>query len=224
MKYELAIFDLDGTLIDSMGIWKDMASQWFIRHHHPVPENLETEIFSMTFLDAARYCLSFLSADMTPEELLAEWSQAAKERYQKDLLLKPYTTEILSRVKEAGMKISLTTSNFRDVAVETIDRLGIARFFDSITVTQEVARSKYFPDVYLLAAKKLNISPERCIVFEDSYYSIHGAKAAGMYVIGVYDSYSKYFRKPIENLADRYILSFENILSDPMLFHSLEGV
>ncbi|MHB8961751.1 MAG: HAD family hydrolase [Saccharofermentanales bacterium] len=218
MKFRSAIFDMDGTIIDSMGIWKDLASRSFIDHGVEVPEDLESKIFTMTFMESAEYCLQLSGSEKTAEELVEEWSRGASEYYKTDIPLKPFAEEFIIYLKQLGLTLSLTTSNFKDIAVDVLGRLDILKYFDSITVTQEVSRSKLYPDVFLLSASRLQTAPADCIVFEDSHSSIIGAKAAGMFVVGVFDEYAKYHEVSIRQNSDKYIKSFDELLGNDRFF------
>lgn len=213
MKYDLAIFDMDGTIIDSMWIWKDLALRSFTRRGVRAPENLEHTLFSMNFMDAAEYCIKESGYSMTKEQLVEEWTRDARLMYEKEITLKPFTRELLSYLKSLGLTLCLTTANFKEVADMILERFSLTDFFDSITVTSEVNTSKLLPDVFLLTAAKHHVKPERCIVFEDSYYAVQGAKAAGMSVIGVYDDYAQHTEQDIRQLADAYIYSFEEFFT-----------
>jgi len=218
VKYDLAIFDMDGTIIDSMWIWKDLVVDSFKRNGIDIPENFEQAIFSMTFLESAQYYIEVTKEITTPEQLIEEWSLNARLMYKNDITLKPFTEEFLIYLKSLGITICLTTSNFKDIAVMILKRFSLLSYFDSITVTQEVTRSKSFPDVFLITASKHHVNPEKCIVFEDSYYAAQGAKAAGMAVVGVYDEYAKHFEDDFRQLADSYVYSFEELYKNDEFF------
>ena len=202
---------MDGTIIDSMWIWKELAHRSFTRKGLKVPEDLAREMYAMNFLDAADYCIQRSGQEITKEQLVEEWTRDAILMYDKEITLKPFTRELLTHLKSLGMTVCLTTANYRDVAVKVLERFSLSPFFDSITVTQEVNAGKSQPDVFLLTASKHNIRPERCIVFEDSYFAVQGAKAAGMSVVGVYDDFAKHTEFDMRQLADDYIYSFEEL-------------
>ncbi|MHB1485521.1 MAG: HAD family hydrolase [Saccharofermentanales bacterium] len=218
MKYEAVIFDMDGTIIDSMWIWNELASRSFTRNGIDVPDNLEHTIFSMNFVEAADYCIKLIGSDQTPDQLIEEWSKDAQLLYAEEITLKPFIREFLQFLKESGYIVCLTTANFLEIAKMILDRFSLTSYFDSITVTSEVERSKLFPDVFLLTAKKHNIEPGKCIVFEDSFYAIKGAKEAGMTVIGVYDDFTKHLEDEIKQMTDDFIYTFENIEKNSRFF------
>lgn len=207
----MAIFDMDGTIIDSMWIWRDLAYRSFIKRGRKVPENLARDMYAMNFLDAADYCIKASGQEITKEQLVEEWTRDALLMYEEEITLKPYTREFLTHLKSLGLTLCLTTANYKDVAVKVLERFSLSSVFDSITVTQEVNAGKSRPDVFLLTAAKHNIKPERCIVFEDSYFAAQGAKAAGMSVIGVYDEFAGHTEPDMRQLADAYIYSFEEL-------------
>ena len=131
--------------------------------------------------------------------------------YLNNVKLKAGVVEFLSLLKTLNIKIGLATSSSKALLEAVLHANGIYHYFDSITLTDEVSRGKSFPDVYLLAAKKLGVSPEECIVFEDILPAVKGAKAAGMKVVGVYDDFSKLDREDIINHADIYIIEYHEI-------------
>jgi len=207
----MAIFDMDGTIVDSMWIWEALAIRSFTKKGMKVPENLAHEMYAMDFMDAADYCIKASGQEMTKEQLVEEWTRDALLMYDEEITLKPFTRELLTQLKSLGVTLCLTTANYKEVAVRVLERFSLSSLFDSITVTGEVNASKSLPDVFLLTAAKHHIRPDRCVVFEDSYFAVQGAKAAGMSVIGVYDRFAEHTEKDIRQLADTYIYSFEEL-------------
>ena len=136
--------------------------------------------------------------------------------YTNNIKLKPGAKEFLEYLSNKGVKIGLATSNSMILVETCLKSNNIFNLFDKITLTSEVSRDKSFPDVYLLAAEKLNVSPKDCIVFEDILPAIYGAKSAGMKVIAVNDEpYTPLGDKAkIIKEADIYINDYNTLLNE----------
>ncbi len=132
--------------------------------------------------------------------------------YANKVKLKEGVIQFLDMLKSKNIKIALATSNSIPLLEACLKNNGIYDYFDSITITDEVSRGKNFPDVYLLAAKKLNVSPENCIVFEDIIPAVKGAKAANMIVIAVRDESSIDDKDELTKLSYKYINSYLELI------------
>lgn len=208
-----AIFDLDGTLVDSMGVWEKIDIDYFKIIGQPIPKNLKEEINHLSFNEIAVYFKTKFNIKDSVEEIMATWENMAYNEYKNNVKLKPGAKEFLLKLKNMGIKIGLATSNSHPLLEVCLKSNDIYDFFDTITVTAEVKRDKSFPDIYLLSANKLNTSPENCIVFEDILPAIQGAKSAGMKVVAIEDSYIPLVEKPlIAKEAHYYIKDYTDIL------------
>ncbi|MCB2290960.1 HAD family phosphatase [Clostridium sp. CS001] len=207
------IFDLDGTLIDSMWVWGKIDEDYLKVRNIDLPKDLKDQIEHLSFDDVAVYFKNTFNITDTLEEIKKEWLDSAHRSYISDVRLKPGAIEFLSLLKTLNIKIGLATSNTRILLEAGLNANGIYDFFDSITLTEEVSRGKNFPDVYLLAAERLGVKPEECIVFEDILPAVKGAKLAGMKVVGVYDDFSKHQWEDIIYHADRYIIEYHELIT-----------
>lgn len=207
-----AIFDLDGTLIDSMWLWSKIDAEYLKKHNLQVPEDLKENLNHLCFKDCAKYFKTRFNLPYTPEEIESHWIQMALQEYSTNISLKPGAKKFLQFLKNNNIKIALATSNRRDLANASLKLNDIANYFDCITTTDEVPRGKNFPDVYLLAANRLGVNPENCIVFEDILLAVKGAHSAGMKVIAVYDEFSKNEEKEITTIASKYIHNYDELL------------
>jgi len=206
-----AIFDLDGTLIDSMWVWGKIDENYFKSRNMDLPENLKTQIEHLSFDETAAYFKNNFGILDTIEEIKKEWNDFAYVEYQTNVKLKPGVVEFLSLLKTLNIKIGIATSNCKPLLEVVLRANGIYDYFDCLTLTDEVSRGKNFPDVYLLTAQKLGVTPDQCIVFEDILPAVKGAKAAGMKVVGVYDDFSKQQKEAIISHADRYIIEYHEL-------------
>lgn len=207
-----AIFDMDGTLIDSMWVWGKIDVAYLSKRNILLPSNLRENIEHLSFDETAEYFKNRFNLTDTTEEIKNEWNDLAYCEYAHTVELKPYVREYLALLKSYGIKIGLATSNCTSLIEVVLKRHNIYNLFNSITTTDEVDKSKNFPDVYLLAAKRLNIAPQNCIVFEDILPAIIGAKAANMKTVAVYDSYSEMQWPNMMNLSDYSIKGYDELI------------
>lgn len=206
-----AIFDLDGTLVDSMWIWEKIDINYLKKRNIELPEDLRQCIEHLSFLETAKYFKDRFNLPENVEVIAAEWNHMALEEYSNTVKLKKGAKEFLTLLKTKGLKIALATSNSAPLLEAALKANGIFELFDIICRTDEVNRGKNFPDVYLLASERLGVSPDNCIVFEDLVPAVMGAKSAGMKVVAVHDLYSECQREKLEELADHYILNYEDL-------------
>ncbi|KGM97154.1 HAD family hydrolase [Clostridium novyi A str. 4552] len=209
-----AIFDMDGTLVDSMWVWTKIDKDFLEKRNIECPNNLKEQVEDLCFEEAAMYFKNTFNLTESVEEICNEWNTMALDHYKHSVKLKPGTKKYLDLLKAMGIKIALATSNCELLLTAALKSNGIYDYFDSITRTDEVSRGKNFPDVYLLAANRLNVKPSQCIVFEDILPAVVGAKSAGMKVIGIYDDFSSYQKDKIINVADRYIYNYDDLIGD----------
>lgn len=210
-----AIFDLDGTLIDSMSVWKDIDLNYIkeIGHADEVDfKQLKKDINHLSFDDTAKYFKERFNINSTIEEICARWREMAIDSYKNKVKLKSGAREFLTELKNSGVKIAIATSNSRELATLVLESNGVLNLFENITLTSEVERGKNFPDVYNLCAQRLELSEKDCMVFEDILIAVEGAKKGNFKVTAVYDESSDHHKEEIKNLADIYINSYSELL------------
>ena len=143
-----------------------------------------------------------------------EWTEMARERYMNEAPLKEGAREFILEMRRQGKKIGIATSNGRILVEDTLKALEAAELFDVVRTACEVAKGKPAPDVYLLAAKDMEVDPGRCLVFEDVPMGILAGKNAGMKVCAVDDEFSRYQEEKKRSLADYYIYSYDDIKNE----------
>ncbi len=211
-NYKGAIFDLDGTLFDSMGVWRQIDVDFLGKRGFEVPDDYLKAITAKNFKDAADYTIARFDLKESPEAIMDEWFAMAIHAYTYEVPLKPYVREYLEKLKQDGVKIAAATSSDERLFYPCMEHHGILPYFDAFAVTTEVKRAKGFPDVYDCAAAKIGLKAEECVVFEDILKGIEGAKMGGYHTVGVEDIHSSYEKEAIRKLADVYIISFEQLL------------
>ena len=181
------IFDVDGTLLDSMPMWKRLDVE-YLSSLGLIPEpDFQNMVKMMTMLDAARYINNYFGLDKEPEVIAKEIQDIAYSYYENELLIKKGAFELLAELKKRGYKMVVGTANEYDMCKSALVRNNVMDFFEDLVTCSMVGCSKERPDVYLLACEKMGLSMEDCVIFEDSYFAINTATKAGFSVIGVYD-------------------------------------
>ncbi len=210
----MILFDLDGTLIDSNGVWTQIDVEFLSQRGLPCSMEYSAAVSHMTYPEAARYTRDRFHLKESPEEIQRIWLAMAWEQYSSRIPLKEGVLDYLLQQSAQGVPMGIVTSCMEPLCTAVLRQHGIENLFCQITTTAQVTRGKTFQDVYLLAARQAGFPPETCTVFEDSPAAVAGAKAAGMRVVGVYDSFYAADRREMASLCDRYIDSFFQLLHE----------
>lgn len=207
------IFDLDGTLVDSMWIWKQIDIDFLTKHGYELPDDLQKSIEGMSFTETAEYFIKRFNLKMSLEEIKAEWNEMAREFYAEKIRLKENVIDVIRYAKKNGIKLGIGTSNSRELLMTVLEANSIQNEFQSIRTSCEVNAGKPSPDVFLKVADDLKIAPESCLVFEDTHAGILAGKNAGMRVVAIYDELSEPYIDIIKEDADKYIYSYKEVVS-----------
>lgn len=208
MKFKGAIFDLDGTILDSSNIWKMVDSKFFGMHEMSVPSDYLENISAMNIFDIARYTIKRFNFNYEVNELVDLWNSMAKKEYEENVLIKPYVKEYLLKLKSEGVRLGIATALDSFLYEPCLKRNGIFDIFDDHRSLSTMKNGKDSPDIYLDVASKLGVKPEECMVFEDIYKACRSAKSANFYVVGVNDSNNE----NIKEYTNKYIYSFKELL------------
>lgn len=206
------IFDLDGTLIDSIWVWEQVDIDYLKKRGLDLPEDLRRSIEGLGFAETAVYFKNRFGIEDSIEEIQKEWTEMVERYYTYVIEIKKGVTEFLDYLKHHKYKIGLATSNSHGLLKPVLIRNNIYEYFDVIVTTDEVPRDKSHPDVFLEAARRLDVAPSECLVFEDTLCAIKGAKSAGMRVIGIHDKHGTSLPEELEEVADHLIEDYEKIL------------
>lgn len=209
---EAVLFDLDGTLVDSMWMWKEIDIEFLGRFGYDCPDDLQREIEGMSFSETAAYFKRRFLIPMSLEEIKACWIQMSIDKYRNEVSLKPGVIEFLRYCKEKKIKTGIATSNGRDMVDAVIDSLKIGQYFQVVTTACEVGSGKPEPDIYLEVARRLSVAPESCLVFEDIPAGIVAGKRAGMTVLAVSDEFSRDLDREKKELADGFIRDYLELI------------
>lgn len=210
---EAVIFDLDGTLVDSMWIWPAVDRDYFEKYKLEVPEGFYEEMEGRSYSELAQlFYDTFPTLNRTVDEIKQEWHDMSYEKYIHEVPVKNGAVEMINALKAQGIKCGIATSNSKELADAVLEVLEIHHLFDSVHTACEVKMGKPAPDVYLLVAEELQVKAENCLVFEDIPKGILAGKNAGMRVCAIDDATSRNQDERKRELADYYIKDFNDII------------
>lgn len=206
------IFDMDGTLVDSMWLWYDIDVEYLGRFGLQCPPDLQEAIEGMSFGETASYFKERFCLPDDLEQIKADWNRMAWDKYLHEVPLKEGVYDFLCRCRERGIALGIATSSSRELVESIVKVHGLTDFFSCIITGCDVAKGKPAPDIYLKASERLGVPPAQCLVFEDVTAGIQAGKDAGMRVCAVEDAYSAYQTKEKRELADFYIENYRDLM------------
>ena len=207
-----AIFDFDGTLVDSMFIW-DTIGEDYLRSLGKEPhEDLKETFMTLTLEQAAEYYRTHYGVTLSVKEIVYGVNTMVEGIYRTRVALKQGVADFLAQLKDNGTRMCIATVTDRYLVEETLDRLGILQYFSEIFTCAEVGYGKDKPIIYRKALEHLDTAKNETYVFEDSLFALKTAKADGFTTVGVYDRHENR-QDNLKNLADYYIVDF----ADPVL-------
>ena len=208
MMKRYAIFDLDGTLLDSMKIWDNIGDEFLKSHGITPPQDLAEILKTMSLKQSAEYFKRAFSLPVSEDEIIDIINNLAQKKYRDGVLLKPYAFEYLQRLKSLNVRMCIVTATDYTIAVEVLTRLGVADCFEFIITCATAGCGKDNPQIYHLAAERFGCNPHEVVVFEDALHCVKTAKNAGFYVVGVEDISARQDKREIQKISDCYINSF----------------
>lgn len=212
-NFDAIIFDLDGTLVDSMWLWKDIDIEYLSRFGIAYNEKLQSEIEGKSFTETAIYFKENFGITDTIEKIKDDWNEMAYLKYKEQVSLKTGALEFLKLLKEKGKKLGIATSNSTQLTEVCLNSLNISSLFDVVITGSDIKTGKPAPDIYLENAKRLKVLPERCLVFEDIPVGIMAGKNAGMKTCAVADEYSRDLTDEKLELSDYSIIDYKDFIN-----------
>lgn len=208
MKYPYAIFDMDGTLLDSMPYWKELGGNYLRQKGFTPPEDLGRILASLTMEEGALYFKQEFGIAGTAQEIVADIYQLLRREYEEEIQAKPGVADYIRCLREHGVKMCIATATDTYMAEPALRRLGLWDSFDFVLDCSESGSGKTNPVIYDQAAARLGGSRENTLVFEDAYHAVHTAHEAGYCVVGVYDPSQSARESEIREMSDYYIEDF----------------
>ncbi|HKM34948.1 MAG TPA: HAD family phosphatase [Lachnospiraceae bacterium] len=210
--YKAIIFDMDGTLVDSMWMWHQIDIDYLGRFGIALPERLQEDIEGMSFSETAVYFKDRFRLPDSLDKIKDDWNRMAHDRYCHHVPVKEGVLEFLQYLKKNQYKLGVATSNSKELVNSALQALHLHHYFDCIMTACEVNKGKPAPDIYLTVAEKLDVPPYSCLVFEDIIPGILAGKAAGMKVCAVEDAYSSALKNEKIKASDYFISDYFELL------------
>lgn len=209
MKLKGAIFDMDGTLLDSMPVWYEIGSEVLKQKGLTPAMNLNEIIKPMTTLESAQYLKKEYQMNESVNEIIDDFNKLLERHYNESIPLKPGVEKFLRRLKEKNIKMCVATATDIHLTKIALKRLDIIDYFEDIITCNQVGMGKNNPEFFLKALKLVNTPISETVVFEDALYAIKSAKEAGFPVAGVHDPSAYDEAKEIKDTVDWYLNSYD---------------
>lgn len=206
------IFDLDGTLIDSMWLWKAIDIEYLEQFSIPLPDDLQKSIEGMSFSETALYFKERFKIPHSVDEIKNEWNRMAAEYYSSRVPLKEHVVILLEELTKKGIKLGIGTSNSKELVSLIVDKFELNKYFESIRTSCEVDKGKPHPDIFLKVAEDLGVNKEQCLVFEDIPNGLVAANSASMRSVAIYDEFSKTMDNEKKTLSNYFIHSYKEAI------------
>lgn len=209
---EGAVFDLDGTLLDSSWVWEKVDEKFLGDRGFQVPDDYVDEISPLGAERAAVYTIERFGLNEDKDDIVREWIEMAKKEYATEVVCKPYAKEFLEELHKLNIKMAVATSSDRELFMKTLEREGILKYFQKIVTVDEVERGKGYPDIYEEAARRIKVNPHKCLVFEDILAGVTGASLGKFNVVAVFDEKSKHNWEKIKSISKYSINDYKELL------------
>lgn len=208
----MKLFDLDGTLIDSTSVWRQVDYQFLANHNLEMTDEYMTNITRSTFPIAAQYTKEYYHLDLTPEEIIKEWTSLVQDAYQNHIPLKPGVREYLEVASASREPMAIVTSCAPELGLAVLNRHGITSLFQHLIFAQDLGIEKRDPRFFQHVVDHLNVSPSDCTLYEDAPENSAIAKDMGMTVIGILDPLYVKEEPKMHQICDRCIRDFTELL------------
>lgn len=205
-----AIFDVDGTLLDSMPIWDDAAAIFLRKHKLAAEPELGRKLYPMSMEEGAAYLQERYRLQLPAKEIINGVSDIISDFYFRKAPLKPSVKTFLESLKRNGIPMAIATSNTRTLVEAAFQRLGLSGYFTAFYTCAEIGAGKTEPDIFIKAAAAMQTAPQETWVFEDAYYAAQTARKAGFHVVGVYDTSGIETLQQLKENSDIYIDDFRD--------------
>ena len=213
-EFNAVIFDMDGTLIDSTGIWHEIDKEFFAKRNMELPSDYAQHIVHLGLTQAAIYTKETYHLKESIQDIMKEWHDMSIDMYKYHVPLKEGALELLKLFKKNGIKMAIATANDEPLYRPCIDRLGIGEYFDEIADVNTAKEGKQSAKIYLDLAKKLASEPQNTLVLEDMPTCVKTAFKSGFLTVAVYDDASKAYNQEKKDNSHLFVKDFSELIEE----------
>ena len=206
------IFDLDGTLIDSMPTGVGIVLGFLDKKGIPYPDDIVTRLTPLGYKGSAKYIADHLTGGYNVDQIYEYFKSETLRAYGETIPLKANVKETLERMKAQGCRLNVLTASPQILTDICLKRLGVYDLFENVWSIDAFGLTKADEEIYFEAARRMGVTPQDCIMVDDNLKVLQTAKKVGMATIGVYDDSSKDVMEEMRAIADKYAVDFADIL------------
>lgn len=208
------IFDLDGTLLDSMHIWQEVDRKYLERFNIEFKPIYSEEIKKLTFDESAKYFIEKFNLDISESKIKQDWYEMIEEEYAYYIDCKKGARELLEYLSSLNIPMCIATSCHKPHALLALKRLGLDHYFDFILTSKELNTNKHQPLLFNSCANQMKVLPSECMVFEDLYVALQVCHHEGYVCVSIHDVLSSHEKEDIHQVVEYYIEDFEELMKD----------
>ncbi|MBC8531319.1 HAD family hydrolase [Gehongia tenuis] len=211
MAFRGAIFDLDGTVLDSMTVWDHVLPNFLRGKGFALEPGLMNEVAGMTFTESSNYVKTLYGLAESPEEIQTAWCEEARRQYAEEVVEKEGASNFIRALKAADIRLSVATTCMRDLAEAALEHLQLSFLLNPVFYADELRMNKRDPWIYELCAKAMGVLPSECAVFEDSYGTLDAVRKAGMKFVGVFDEKNAANEARLRREGDLFVTHWDGL-------------
>lgn len=200
-----AIFDVDGTILNSMYIWENAGNRYLQTIGLQSDAELAQRVLTMSVPEGACYVKEYYHLKQSCEEIIEGIMKTVEDFYFFEAPLKDGIKIVLKNLKNCGIRMVIATSGEKELVKAAFDRLDILKYFEKIFTCSEVGKNKTSPLIYYRASEYLGEIPQNILVFEDAVHALRTASKAGFHTVGIFDEYSLNMQKEVKKAAEIYV-------------------
>lgn len=207
-----AIFDVDGTLLDSLSMWEKIDQQYLSSLGLKASEEISRQLFTYSLEEGAQFIKDTFHLSFCVDKIISDLVALANDYYLHQVKVKPGVSHVLETFEKMGIPMAICTSNAKEVIDQVLEAHDLKHYFHYITTVGEVGIGKEAPDIYLSACHKMHSQPTTTMVFEDALHALVTLSKAQFITVGCYDDYSLKDQREIKAISDYYVHRIDEIL------------